>query len=166
MRKRFSVLLLCSVAFVSLLFVPTLIAKHDDQGPAIFAYGKWTYTPIEKDTREIDGGDYLFVLGSEQGIWTGTFTGTSYDAYVAMAHSGVSHLYYGLIEFESVVVDGREGSLIISFGPGEKVEGQWSGEWEVVSGTGELENLHGKGTWWGPSKNLDYEGHLHFDQRP
>ena len=164
MKKRL-VLLLCSVALASILLTPTLIAKHEDQGKAIFASGKWTYVPIEKDTRVVD--DYTFVLGSEEGTWTGTFTGTTYDAYVAMKDpAGVSHLYYGLIKFDSIVIDGREGSLIISFGPGEKVEGQWSGVWEIVSGTNELENLHGKGTWWGPSQNLDYEGHLHFDQRP
>ncbi len=25
----------------------------------------------------------------------------------------------------------------------------WEGEWVITSGTGELEDLHGQGTWWG-----------------
>ena len=42
MKKKFLVLLLCSVALVSILLTPTLIADDDDD-EAIRASGEWKY---------------------------------------------------------------------------------------------------------------------------
>ncbi len=38
------------------------------------------------------------------------------------------------------------------------------GSWIIISGTGELADLHGQGTWWNsPGQVLQYEGQMHFD---
>ena len=38
------------------------------------------------------------------------------------------------------------------------------GTWVIISGTGELANLHGQGTWWNEgSGEFGYEGQVHFD---
>ena len=165
MKKKLSVLLICSVALVSILLTPTLIAdasRRHDRPRARFASGTWEYTPGVKDFRY--GDSYTFILGDEDGTWTGTFTGTSYDVFSAVIQpSGIVYLHYGLIFFEGTV-DGKEGTLIISFAPGENIGGEWSGEWEILSGTDDLENLRGHGTWWGPSKDLEYSGKIYFRQ--
>ncbi len=168
MRKKYLVLLVCSAVLASLLLSPTLIAEgafggrypRGRCGEALRASGEWTYVIVGKDTRSYEG--YTFILGEETGTWTGTFTGTSHDYFQAvMQPSGVVYLSYGLIFFEGTV-EGRSGTLVISFAPGEKVEGEWSGKWEILSGTGELENLRGRGKWWGPSLDLDYKGKIYF----
>ena len=38
------------------------------------------------------------------------------------------------------------------------------GTWVIISGTGELANLHGQGTWWNLGLGqFEYEGQIHFD---
>lgn len=40
------------------------------------------------------------------------------------------------------------------------------GTWVIISGTGDLANLHGQGTWWHSrtgATGLEYEGQVHFD---
>jgi len=169
MRKKYLVLLVCSAVLASILLSPTLIAEGAFEGryhnrgkcgEVLRASGEWTYVLVGKDTRSYEG--YTFILGEETGTWTGTFTGTSQDYFQAvMQPSGVVYLSYGLIFFEGTV-EGRSGTLVISFAPGEKVEGVWSGKWEILSGTGELDNLRGRGKWWGPSMDLDYKGKIYF----
>ena len=39
----------------------------------------------------------------------------------------------------------------------------WSGPWEILSGTGELENLKGRGTWWETEPtHIIYTGWIRF----
>ena len=162
MRKRLSVSIVCLVALLSMIFLPTLIADarsrhHHGRQPA---YGTWVYVPSV--LYEWTHDDYIARLGHEDADWTGTFTGTSYDAFlVAIDPSGTTTCPYGLICFDGNV-DDKEGSLVISFSPGEKIEGVWYGSWEIISGTGELENLSGQGKWWGSQHHLEYKGWIRF----
>ncbi len=69
----------------------------------------------------------------------------------------------GVINFDGRVGD-NYGTLVIKFvgkKTGEPLE--WYGTWVILSGTGDLENLRGRGTWWGPSTDLDYAGKIHFE---
>ena len=122
-------------------------------------FGTWKYTPTFIGTREADG--YTFKFGEEDSTWTGTFDGTSYDVFFVVVHpSGIMHVPYGLIFFEGTV-DGKSGTLVIRFVGKKTVEPQlWSGEWVILSGEGDLENLRGQGTFWGPSLDLDYSGKI------
>jgi hypothetical protein len=171
MRKKYLVLLACSAVLASILLTPTLIAEgafwggprrwKKCDGGVIHVSGEWKYVSVGKDMRS--GGGYTFVLGEETGTWTGSFTGTSHDYFQAVKHpSGDVYLSYGLIFFEGTV-EGRTGTMVINFAPGEKVDEVWSGRWQILSGTDELENIRGRGYWRGPSFDLDYYGKICFD---
>jgi len=155
MRKMLSaVLLMCIVTLLSTLST----AVHAT--PPTTASGEWTYTPTPIDIRYADGN--TFIHGEEVSTWTGTFLGASYDVFTVIRHEKIWNVE-GLIDFTGTV-NGKSGTLVILFvGKLTPPPGEWSGEWVILSGTGDLENLRGQGTWWGPPKDVDYSGKMHFD---
>jgi hypothetical protein len=165
MRKMLlTPLIVCMVALLSLLFMPVHATKP------IPASGIWTYTFPSTfiETREADGN--TFIYADEDGLWhDGTFLGTSYDVFTVVVHPSGFWNVRGLSFFDGTV-DGKEGSLVILF-VGKKTGEPflWSGQWVILSGTGELADLHGQGTWWGPGAlepwvpgDLEYSGQIHF----
>jgi hypothetical protein len=64
-------------------------------------------------------------------------------------------------------VDGNEGTLTMSLeskGTSPPTPLSTKGTWVIISGTGELSNLYGQGTWWNLGAGvLEYEGQIHFD---
>lgn len=148
-------LVVCMVALVSVLLMPAVHAT-----PPTTAEGKWTYVPTIINERKADGNTFKY--GEETATWSGTFVGTSYDVFVVVVHpSGLATCPYGLINFVGTV-NGKEGTLVINF-VGQKPGSIWYGQWVIISGTGELANLRGQGTWWGPPLKMDYSGDIHFD---
>jgi len=170
MRKKSLVLLMCSIALLSLLLTPTLIAdarRHLQHGRKP-ASGTWVFYPDHKHMKFEEG--YTFILGNETGEWTGTFEGTDHAVFFAEKNpSGtIVYLPYGVIFFEGEV-NGKSGTLRINFGPAVKKGDPmlWSGPWEILSGTGELENLRGQGTWWETEPtHIIYEGWIRFKDYP
>jgi hypothetical protein len=166
MRKKLSVSIVCLVALLSMLFIPTLIADarryhHHGRQPAS---GTWVFYPDHKDFKYENG--YTFILGNETGDWTGTFEGTDHAVFFAEKNPAgtIVYLPYGVIFFEGEV-NGKYGTLRINFGPAVKKGNPmlWSGPWEILSGTGELENLHGQGTWWETEPtHIEYTGWIRF----
>jgi hypothetical protein len=161
MRKKIPALLMCSVALLSALLLPVVHASKP-----ITVSGEWTYVPNMLSSRWANGNQIC--EGEEDGTWTGDFNGESYDTFTVIKHdadpgppSFVNVI--GIINFHGSV-NGNEGTLVIKF-VGKKTGEPlvWYGTWVIISGTGELANLHGRGTWWGPSTDLDYEGKIHFD---
>ena len=136
--------------------------------------------PTEVDfteTYSADPGDLVFrVAGPNTFIsgptltddWAGDFVGASDQDFVVVNHSVAGfNNYRGLIEFEGSVL-GAEGTLVMKTN-GKQAGGtalpsaaQWTGHWVIVSGTGDLENLSGQGTFSGPSGFLTYTGKVHF----
>ena len=125
------------------------------------ASGTWTYTAAMIDTREV--GDYTYVFGEENSTLTGTFEGTSYDVFIVVVDpSGIRHLPTLTMYFEGEV-NGKSGTLtVMCVGVKSGDPQEWFGDWEIISGTGDLIGLQGEGTWWGPSGSLSYEGQIHF----
>ena len=166
MRKKLVVSLVCLVAITSILFMPMFMAearKHK-YNPLRVASGTWTYIPTDMLLKEQN--DYTFILGWETGVWTGTFEGTSEDVFFAEKNPDGTLVYlpYGVIFFTGTV-NGKEGTLRINFGPGVKKGDpmEWSGAWRILSGTGELENLRGRGVWWQVEpQHLEYKGWIRF----
>ena len=166
MRKKLSVSILFIAALISLLLMPTLVSdalrhRHSGREPAS---GTWVFYPEHKHLKFGDG--YTFILGNETGDWTGTFEGTDYAIFFAEKNpeGTVVYLPYGVIFFEGEV-NGKVGTLRINFGPAVKTGAPmlWSGPWEILSGTGELENLSGKGTWWEITPtHIEYIGWIRF----
>ena len=73
----------------------------------------------------------------------------------------------------SGTVNGKTGTLamhLICKGYGNPAKGvtffDVEGTWVIISGTGDLTNLHGQGTWWYSRAKpyiFNYEGQIHFD---
>lgn len=174
MRKMLLIpLIVCMVALLSTLSTPVHATPPPRYQPqciprpqCVPAEGTWNYTP-----RIIEMWDWGF-LGDEVANWTGTFNGTSYDVFTVVFHdwgwSAIGLIFFdGTVTLEDDTV--KEGSLVILF-VGKKPEGQdWHGHWVILSGKGDLANLRGRGTWWGPGAPepgvegpLDYSGWIHF----
>jgi hypothetical protein len=102
--------------------------------------------------------------------WEGTFEGNSVDVYKAVILSTGAWDAGGVSLFDGAVGN-RNGSLVIwFFGKRPDAEADWSGEWVILRGSGELANLSGEGTWWGPGAPavgergcVDYSGEVRFD---
>ena len=139
--------------------------------PPTSASGKWCYTPFIKDSRSADNNTFLEAYTKDPpDVWTGTFEGNSEDTYHAVILSTGAWDMGGVALFDGAVSN-RKGTLVIWFsGNRPDAEADWSGKWVILRGTGELANLRGEGTWWGPGAPevgkrgcVDYSGKIHFD---
>ena len=144
-----------------------------DEGLPATADGIWCYTPDLANLKPLDIGAYpegkLFLSATYKGEWTGVFHGgdspddvaLSQDTGLLVAHevpapvNFAPMLFVGTVSFADVQVGGASGGLELDVGsdinaasPAEATE--WRGSWIITSGTGDLSNLRGQGTWWGP----------------
>jgi hypothetical protein len=71
--------------------------------------------------------------------------------------------YKGNVTFTGSV-DGKTGTLELLFrGTSPGAVDDWNGTWRILSGTGELANLHGNGVFWANGlMDVHYEGQIHF----
>jgi len=168
MKCKRSIALLALV--LTLVLVPAVITHAT---PPTSASGRWGYTPwINFESMRVAGGNTFFEAYTETppDEWTGTFVGTSEDVYNVAIHSTGAWYCNGVVSFEGKV-NGVEGTLVIWFlGKKPDMFADWSGKWVILSGTGDLANLRGQGTWWGPGAPevgqkgyVDYSGKIHFD---
>ena len=151
-------------------------------GPPVDVAGDFVYVPVPVGLRQ--AGDNLFLDAIDTATWTGDFEGTSTEEYVVVLYrtsGGLDILdpaftfdqgfYRGTATFTGEV-QGREGTLEILFegrSPGSLAD--WTGTWRILSGTGELANLHGTGIFYNNTDqygnkipcDIHYEGQIHFD---
>jgi len=162
MKRKLYVSLALAI-MISLLAIPAFAS------PPTNASGIWYYIPTELTFIKESGGNQFFDL-TEAGIWTGTFNGTSVDSGpVVMYRSGATS-FKGIVDFEGEV-EGKTGTLSIKVtGRKPNPTADWKGHWVIISGSGELSNLHGQGKWWGPGYNpadpaaygvIHYSGKIH-----
>jgi hypothetical protein len=144
-----------------------------EEGLPASADGIWCYLPDLENLKPLDIGAYpegkLFLSATYKGEWTGVFHGgdspedaaVSQDTGLLVAHevpapvNFAPMLFVGTVSFADVQVGGASGGLEMDVGsdinaasPDEATEG--SGSWIITGGTGNLSNLRGRGTWWGP----------------
>jgi hypothetical protein len=163
MRKMLSAaLLMCIVALLSTLSTPVHATKPTP------ASGNVDYTFDVTGMREADGNTFLYAIEYEN--WTGAFEGTAEAVFrVEMFRSGFWNVW--LRSTFDGTVNGKSGTLVIQLvGKKPGVE-DWYGQWVILSGTGELADLSGRGTWGGPGYRSDvkipgdpdlwYEGKIH-----
>ena len=161
--KRMLLTLLTLSVILSVLSIPALA------GPPETAEGVWQYKPTIVDVRMADGNTFLTT--TEEGIWTGTFVGTSREEGQVVIHRSGFWSFNGLVFFDEVTVDDKSGTLVMSaVGKRADVFTDWQGKWVILSGTGDLANLRGQGTWWGPGApdvgqwgDIYYSGNIHFE---
>lgn len=139
--------------------------------PPSEASGDWKYVPDLSGLTARTAGNNTFVSGTEISTFTGAFEGTSDDEFVVVCHQKGPESFMNWVKITidfTGVVDGRAGDMTM------KATGKqdsttcdpsgaiWSGTWVIIGGTGALSDLHGVGTWSGPSFDLDYSGQIHF----
>ena len=123
----------------------------------------------------------LFLYAGESEEWIGDFVGDGEAVFTVVIHKPVFDEEGNIIDssFWNVwlrstftgTVDGKFGTLLIQLvgkKPGAFPDQWWTGQWVIISGTGELANLQGQGNWWGPGfgaagPDIWYEGRIHFD---
>jgi hypothetical protein len=177
MRTRNGLLL--TLVLVALLIAAALPVSA---GPPEKATGVWEYFTYVDDMKT--AGCNTFLTVHDDGRWTGTFHGPlgnddpaeSYEEGRIVLHCSGAVSFNGIVTFDEVYVDGQKGGLVISVN-GRTPDGTalppvgepWQGRWVILSGTGELENLHGSGDWWGPGAGepfvwgfVEYGGKTHF----
>jgi hypothetical protein len=177
MRKMLSAtLLMCIVALLSVLFTPTVLATKPT-----YVSGSLAYDPTIVGSKLADGN--LHLETTEEGVWSGGLVGESWDEPCRVVihkvvfdaegnpESWNFRRYTAISTFETATVGSKSGGLVMRLhgkdsGPGT----DWLGKWVILSGTGELANLHGQGTWWGPGfppgipeETIFYEGRIHFE---
>ncbi len=123
-------------------------------GGAADADGTWCYLPGPPNPADFDFGYKIgqndFFTGSYDSDWTGTFTGSSRDNGLIIWRNFPADgpaMFVDLIVFDSVEVGGKTGGLELYL-YGEMETDFWDGPWFIVSASGELEGLQGRGKWW------------------
>jgi hypothetical protein len=152
-----------------MILVASALAMPVQAGPPTPAEGLWQYQPFILDVKE--AGCNTFLTTFENGMWTGTFEGTSTEDGKVVIHCSGAWSFNAIVSFSEVTVDGREGTLTMSVGGGQPDEdSDWEGRWVILSGTGELATLRGQGIWWGPGApdvgvwgDIYYSGQIHFE---
>lgn len=138
------------------IFVAALLlvaAVPAQAGPPDNAEGLWQYIPTIISVEE--AGCNQFLTTSEDAIWSGTFNGDSTETGTVIFHCDGHVNFKAVVTFDEVTVSGHTGSLEMSVSgvlPGP-ANPNWLGHWVILNGTGELENLHGSGTFDGPGYN-------------
>lgn len=158
MKKMLSLALL--IGMVALMFsqLAAVYAK-----PPTPVSGSFDYTFEVTDMREADGN--VFLYATEDEIWEGDFEGTSQAVFrVGMFRSGFWNVW--LRSYFTGTVQGKSGTLIIQLVGKKPGTADWYGQWVILSGTGELAGLHGRGVWWGPGfgaegPDIYYTGQVH-----
>ena len=111
--------------------------------------GSFNYTP--EIFAKVSVGDSVFFDASEDEVWVGDLEGTAVSPFrMVVTPDGVwdAWLY---AEFKGTVFGEYEGTMsIASRYKRPAPDAHWAGEWIILSGTGELENVQGHGTAWGP----------------
>ena len=109
----------------------------------------------------------MITMLTEDGRWSGTFNGMSVDTGTLIIRCEGSFSFWATVAFESVMVNGNTGRLYMHV-EGTKPDpfADWCGTWSIIDGMGDMENLQGQGSWWGPGYTPvfpDVWGQIHYD---
>jgi len=154
---RRTILVLAVVTLAAAMFIPATAAAPP-KVPAVSlraASGLWTEVEVAWNVWKETPKGVQYASGTHDGTWTGTFEGSSVDDWGAQFWPDGTYWIGLAISFEGTVNE-KEGTLEILFtGSLRSPDGTPSGKWVIISGTGDLANLHGQGTW---SYDFDAEG--------
>ena len=138
-RPLFRVLLLTLVAVLALVGVTGAAAS-----PPTSASGTFTTTSATFNNARSDGGNTIYDLTATVS-YTGTFSGTSIVQGTLIFHADGSANFHDVETFTGTV-NGKSGTVTFNLaGTGSVAPpaGSYQGTQAIVSGTGELANLHG-----------------------
>jgi hypothetical protein len=158
--KKMLFTLLTVVMVLSTLAVPAFAE------PPATVSGYFDYTFEVQEVREADGNQFLYATEDED--WQGDFVGTGDATFtVGIFSSGFWNVWLRST-FTGTVLGDKEGTMVLQL-VGKKPAGEdWYGQWVIISGTGDLANARGRGTWGGPGfgaegPDITYSGQIHFE---
>jgi hypothetical protein len=157
-----------SLALLAIVMLLSALLMSAQAGPPETAEGLWQYQPFIESVRM--AGCNTFLETFENGLWTGTFEGTSTEDGKVVIHCSGSWSFNAIVSFVGAV-NGQSGTLRMSVeGSRPDGESEWYGRWVILGGTEDLATLQGQGTWWGPGSpgepiwgDIYYEGNVHFE---
>jgi hypothetical protein len=121
------------------------------------ASGTFVDVVTSMQTRMADGN--VIITQTISQTLMGTFTGTASQQATTVVHRTGAANFFGA-ETCTCTVAGKTGSLVIGFSGTSAPNGSFEGQFVIVSGTGDLANLNGRGTIQSPN---NYTGVIHFD---
>ena len=152
MKKKVLLTLIVCLVLGLLLSWPVYAQEQE----AIPVSGSFSYTWDSPQMAET--ARYVVMDGREREIWSGDFEGTADAIWRLRMFKDLPTIDAWLVsEFTGMVLGKYEGTMtIILVGDHpNSPDTQWYGEWAVVSGTGDLANVHGTGIWWGPGNGAN-----------
>ena len=153
------------LALLALLLVLSMLSVPAHAGPPTPVSGTFDYTFDVLDMWEANGNTFMYAV--EEEVWEGDFEGTALAEFRVVQFSSGFWNVWLRSEFTGTVLGlgGTEEDTLVIQLVGKKPDGgDWYGQWVIISGTGELANAHGRGTWWGPgfgnSPAIYYSGQI------
>ena len=116
------------------------------------------------ETRFAGKSDNVIMTVIGELMWTGDIAGLAAYEGFWITHKG--HTNARGISTVDATVNDKSGTLTIYQGSwSEPIPGLVRGHWRIISGTGDLANLHGQGTFeeTGVPMVFAYTGQIHFD---
>jgi hypothetical protein len=160
-----------AILAVAMIALPISVAfaENDKNGKFIPVSGEAVYTLFGPGSgteivQSFVGRNFIWAKTGSSATWTGDIATTDatcdhrtiffgYDLSSYSFEGQVTHLKWTLIN-PTIAGEPYVGELVILGG---------SGNWRIISGTGELANLHGQGTQEGTVPGgMAYEGYVHF----
>ena len=146
------------------VLLSTLLIPIVQATPSITVGGDWKYGYTGFDIIKLADGNAI-VSVTEHGDWAGDFVGTSEMVVSGVIHSKGFITFEGVINFDGKVLD-KVGTLVIRYAGKVTSAGEIISHWVIQSGTGDLVNLCGQGTFsgvGGPGDLFQYSGKIHFE---
>ena len=158
--KKMLVVLLTAFMALPLLAVPAFAE------PPTAVEGTFDYTFEVLEVREANGNQFLYATEDEDRV--GDFIGPGDAEFtVGIFSSGFWNVWLRS-EFTGTVLGDKEGTMVMQLVGKKPADGDWYGQWVILSGTGDLSNARGNGTWGGPGfgaagPDIWYSGQIHFE---
>lgn len=144
-------------AILATLGAAVLLAQPAGASVLMPASGTFVDVTTSTQVRTADGN--LIITQTVTQTLTGTFTGTASQQATTVVHETGAANFHGS-ETCTCTVAGRSGSLVFGFSGTAAPDGSFEGQFVILSGTGDLANLNGRGTIQSPGT---YTGVIHFD---
>lgn len=163
-------LVVLAVALLAVAMLATPIVNATPSKPVSGTQILTGFTPLGASPK--GKSDNVVTAATVEVTWAGDIAGsTSYEG-ILMIHNFVPPTGMGpdttvniheRIFFPTVTVLGKSGSLTMEVNA-NLARGKDVFRWTILSGTGELANLHGNGIYYLVEAPMyAYEGHVHFD---
>jgi uncharacterized protein DUF3224 len=146
-----------AAAIVATLGAALLLAEPVGATSLMPASGTFIDVTTSTQVRVADGN--LILTQAVTQTLAGTFTGTASQQATTVVHPTGAANFFGA-ETCMCTVAGKTGSLVFRFSGTVAPDGSFEGQFVIISGTGDLANLNGRGTVQSPGT---YTGVIHFD---